>query len=136
MHGSRQPASRLLTTALAVLGIALLEAGMPRVGAAEEARHSPCALPPAEAPIASESAVQQAGPPELGPEAPCGTCAPEACALHTHCTTGGPPALGAPSDLTTQRCADHGTAAALPASTPLTFDPTPPTPPPNRLVVR
>jgi len=136
MRGSRQLASRLLTTACAVLGIALLEAVTPRAVAAEEARHSHCAPPAAEAPIASGAAVQPASPPELGPGGPCGTCAPDTCALHAHCATGGTPVLGAPSDLTIQGCPDHGSAAVRRRSAPLNLDPTPPTPPPNPLAVR
>lgn len=95
-----------------------------------EAGHSHCeesAASPASMPVAATIAPDALS----APTGPCGECPASSCESHRHCAAGMPPVVVEPSlvDLPSEPGAGMGLVTATGSA--VSFDPTPPTPPPN-----
>lgn len=110
--------------------VAVAALSLTPVRAWAEAGHSHCEEPAA-AP-ATTPATASVAPTELSaPAGPCGECPGSSCAAHRHCAAGTPPVVLEPSLVELAFEPDAGSGLVAAAGFVMSFDPTPPTPPPN-----
>jgi hypothetical protein len=131
---ARRLATRLLRPALAGLGLLLL-AVSPSTAAANQDHEGHCAT------VSQATALPEAAQPFVRltvgvPHEPCDQCPDGSCRGQAHCAAGGVVAVASATIAAPVALPSDGMQPSLSGRVPPSFDPTPPTPPPNTSSVR